>query len=227
MSIPVPPIDSPGRPAALTADPRTCACCGQSVPSAGAVAIDPTDPLAEGRSADGIFQRLPDPEDEPAEEVRPPVFHPVALSKVLVLFLSTLGLYQVFWAYRNWARLREHTGQGLSPFWRSLFSGLWGFVLFREVRDDAVSRGVGVSWRGGWLGLLYLALGLGWRLDGPVMLIAFAAILPILIVQHTINEAARSAGIEPDGVYRGVHVPLIAVGPAIMALVVYGAFLPD
>jgi hypothetical protein len=218
------PMDSTEHPLAFENDARTCACCGQALCAPTADPFGTADPLAAARSDDGIFQRMPEPELGLTDERRVLVFHPVAVSKVLVLYVSTLGFYSMFWAHRNWRLLRDHTGQDLSPFWRSLFSRLWGFVLFREVRDDALSRGIPVSWRGGWLGLLYLALGMAWRLDGPASLVGLSAILPILVVQHTINRVSRDAGVQPDATYSVWHLPLIALGPHLLALIIYGTF---
>ena len=223
MSTPVPQIDPSGGAAPVVEGSPTGA---QDGPSPAATGFD-SDPLAAARSSDGIYQRLPDPVGQPAERAHRLVFHPVGLSKVLVLYFSTLGFYSMFWAYRNWRLLQTHTRQSLSPFWRSLFGRFWGFVLFREVRDDAVSRGARVAWRGGRLGMLYLATGFAMRLGGPWVLINYAGIIPVLVVQHTINQAARTAGVEPDRVYRGVHVPFIAIGPVLMAGLVYGLFFPE
>ena len=44
-----------------------------------------------------------------------PGFYVVSKTKFVVLFLATLGVYAVFWFYRNWRMYREHTGQKLWP----------------------------------------------------------------------------------------------------------------
>jgi hypothetical protein len=82
--------------------------------------------------------------------------HPLAIHKLLLLDVLTLGLYKIFWFYRNWVRVRERTRQSLNPFWRSFFAPLWAFSFFEEVRRQARDAGVVVGWSPLALAILYV-----------------------------------------------------------------------
>lgn len=51
-----------------------------------------------------------------------PPFFPVSRLKLLVMFFSTLGLYQMYWLYKNWKMVRLRTDEkNIMPFWRAFF----------------------------------------------------------------------------------------------------------
>ncbi len=74
-----------------------------------------------------------------------PLF-PVATHKFIVLSICTLGIYELYWFYQNWKRLKATTNDKLSPFWRAFFAPIWGFSLFKRIRAMSVSAGVPVEW---------------------------------------------------------------------------------
>ena len=51
-------------------------------------------------------------------------YFPVATHKFVVLSICTLGLYDLYWFYQNWQRVRRRTREDLSPFWRAAFAPL-------------------------------------------------------------------------------------------------------
>ena len=48
----------------------------------------------------------------------------VALGKVVVMSLVTFGLYELYWMYQQWKRVKIRTMEDLSPFWRTFFAPL-------------------------------------------------------------------------------------------------------
>ena len=54
-----------------------------------------------------------------------PMFFPVSRLKLLVMSLVTFGLYEVFWFYKNWQLFKAATVRDISPFWRTVFSGVF------------------------------------------------------------------------------------------------------
>lgn len=74
-----------------------------------------------------------------------PLF-PVATHKFIVLSLCSFGLYQFYWIYQNWKRLRRASGECLRPFWRLFFAPIWNFFLFRNIGDVATEAGVPYGW---------------------------------------------------------------------------------
>lgn len=46
-----------------------------------------------------------------------PGYFAVSATKFIVMSACTLGLYEVFWFYKNWQRVKEKTGAQMMPFW--------------------------------------------------------------------------------------------------------------
>jgi hypothetical protein len=154
-------------------------------------------------------------------------FFPVALHKFVVLSLCTLSFYSVYWCYQNWWRIRERTGEQLSPFWRAVLEPFWVFGLFGRIRVHAVERGVRAAWNPTLLGLGYLCFCAIGSLPDPWWLVGLAGFTPFLPVVQTIqrlNEDEPATESRNDA-YSGANVATILVGGAIVLLVVAGTFM--
>ena len=154
--------------------------------------------------------------------------YPLSPLKLIVMSVCTLGLYTLFWFYRNWRLRRELRGREVWPFWRSFFSPLFAYALFQEVRDEAGAHGVEAGWSAGWLALLYFALGVTSRLPDPYWLAALLTFVPLVDVQRTINQAnARiPAPLAVDRGFSALNLLGVAVGMAMISLIIAGLMLP-
>lgn len=65
------------------------------------------------------------------------VYHPVSLGKFTVMTMGTIGLYPVFWSFKNWQWARDVDAQSVSPFWRAVFSPITNFNLFTQMARKA------------------------------------------------------------------------------------------
>ena len=153
---------------------------------------------------------------------------PVAPHKLAIMSICTFGLYELYWAYHQWKRIRLNGGESLSPFWRAVFAPLWGFSLFSHVEGIAAGRHVQFGWTGGLLGLLYLVLNISLRLPDPYWLVSFATFVPLVIVQRSMNvlNAAEQAKENPNTSYTAANIVAIAIGGLLVLLTVLGAFMP-
>jgi hypothetical protein len=68
------------------------------------------------------------------------VYFPVSLLKLFVLGIATLGLYQVFWFYRNWQYIRRRDDSPIMPFWRALFAPVWFYPFYIDLKRDSRER---------------------------------------------------------------------------------------
>lgn len=97
----------------------------------------------------------------------PPMFYVVAPRKFTILFVSTLGLYAVYWFYKNWDRYKDRVpaasrfGTTVSPVVRALFSGFFIHTLFNRIRAHGRAHLVCRNWRctrhAWWLAFLLLS----------------------------------------------------------------------
>ena len=152
-----------------------------------------------------------------------PLF-PVALHKFVLMSMFTFGLYDLYWFYKCWDRIKDRSGEDLSPLWRTFFTVIWAFDLFGRVREHAVERGVKVTWTPAILGTLYLLLNLCGQLSAPWSLPVFATFMALVPVARTIAQvnAAASAEEGPNDRYSAWNIAALVVGGPLLTLALIG-----
>lgn len=153
--------------------------------------------------------------------------HPMSLQKLVVLSISTLCFYQLFWFYRNWRVLRDEGGERITPWIRALFSALTAFSLFDDVESLGRRARVPVHWSPIPLGIAYFLLCTAWRLPDPYSLVWLASCVPLAWVQRTINEvnARCEQTREVDRSFTAWNWLAAAVGGTLLLLYVAGLFI--
>ena len=156
-------------------------------------------------------------------------FFPVPTHKFVVLSVCTLRIYEFYWVYKNWQRIRLASGETLSPFWRTFFAPLWGFSLFRRIRDRVTTEGIPADWSPPFLGTCYLLLYVLASLPGPWWLIGLAAFVPLIPVQQATQRFNENhpASESPNSTYTGANVVAIMLGGILLVFVIIGTFLPE
>ena len=156
-------------------------------------------------------------------------YFPVATHKFIVLSLCTLNFYTLYWCYNNWWRLRQRSGEVLSPFWRAFFAPLWVFSLFGRISSDARGRGLTVGWSSALLGVIYLIVSAMGAVPEEWWLVSLAGFVPFVPVVHTISQMNQTDGAtESRNVsYSGANVAAILLGGLILLLAVVGTFMPE
>jgi hypothetical protein len=151
----------------------------------------------------------------------------VSLGKLVVMSLCTFGLYDVYWAYKQWDAQRKREQEDISPFWRAVFAPLFGFSLFPRLQRIIVSYGVPATWSGPALATAYFLLQLMWRLPDPYWWLSLLSFVPIVVAQRSINELNQA--VAPDAprnaTYSGANVVVIVIGGLFLLLALIGTFL--
>jgi Double zinc ribbon len=156
-------------------------------------------------------------------------FFPVATHKFIVLSICTFDIYQLYWFYQNWKRMRNATGENISPFWRAFWAPLWGFSFFQRVRERSTTEGVRVEWNPWPLAAFYFVLTVSWRLPDPwwlISLFSFVPMIPVQQVTQRINARCTTQETSND-VYSGANIATIVCGGLFLVLAVVGTFLPE
>ena len=156
-----------------------------------------------------------------------PLYFPVSCSKLVVLSISTLGLYVIYWFYRNWKIEQQRAGRGW-PILLTFFCPLISYLLFDSIRTNLVRHSLpGID--AGFLALSFLGFNALWKLPDPYSILSVLAFLPPLIAQASINKL--NAQVAPDAPrnerYSGANIWAIVVGALLWVLVILGLFLPD
>lgn len=125
----------------------------------------------------------PRPEGSPTSKGMPTI-------KLAVLSVTTFGLYDIYWFYKQWKNLREIKQLNITPWARALFAPLYSYSLFKHVfelagqvseDDQPPHPSAGV------LAAIYMSLSAASRLPHPYWLVGFGTTFPLIVVQDTLN----------------------------------------
>jgi uncharacterized protein DUF4234 len=154
-------------------------------------------------------------------------FFAVSLPKFVVMSVVTFGIYELYWAYKNWMLIKARSSEQLSPVWRAWFAQLWSFSLFGRIRDGARQRGLHVEWTPAWLAAGYLLMTLFVRLPGPLALLSVLSFLPLLPVVQTIATVHQQGRFRDalNARYSTVDLVAIAIGGLALVAAAVGSFL--
>ena len=79
-----------------------------------------------------------DPEPSPAPSATAePLFFPVGICKLALMFAATFGLYSLHWCYENWWAIKKRTNGRFNPATRTFFAPLFIHALFRHIQRAA------------------------------------------------------------------------------------------
>jgi len=173
-----------------------------------------------------LVARVVRPADEgPAAALRP-AFFPVSPHKFLILSICSLNLYQLYWFYENWKRIRAWSGDAMSPFWRTFFAIFWIVPFAQYIGRRARESGVPVWWSALGIGTAFIVVSLLLRLPDPWWLIALGTGPVLVPVVKTCEDVNRTAEIPegPNDHYTAANVTTIVVGGLLLALIVVATF---
>ena len=111
-----------------------------------------------------------------------------------VLSAATLGLYEIYWFYRNWRQLGAYKELDILPGWRTagLFIPIYGqylaYDLFRNIRDLAKALGVDKSYSPGLILFGWLTLIALWFLPHPLWFFGLLSVWPLVAVHKVLNS---------------------------------------
>ncbi len=74
--------------------------------------------------------------------VREPAFYTVSAGKFFTLFFASLGLYLLYWSWKNWRRYQRATGANVSPLARGLLPLFFTHALLFRAEDLLHERGM-------------------------------------------------------------------------------------
>jgi hypothetical protein len=163
--------------------------------------------------------------DIPVEQSPEPPFFAVSVFKLTVMSVCTLGLYQIYWFYRNWRSIRERDRSKILPPLRSIFAIFYCYPCFRRIRRESSepyrSTLAAGPLAGGWI-IVQLISQI--PVLGLVSLMSFVFLIP---VQRAVNQL--NAEVVPSHDRNEVLTPAnwgwIIVGSIFLLLAIVGTFL--
>ncbi len=188
-----------------------CSVCGTAV----------NDGRGSGVPNSSIFDRVEKP-------LAQPILFPISLSKFIVMNLATLGLYQIFWAFKSW-HYYASVGHSIRPGWRAWLSFFYLHSLLKEILATGKAVGLSDSYSPTRVFVPWLILQLAARLPDPIWLVSFFTFVPLISVLRYVNEINRSTG-KGDSInskFSPINWFGIVVGSVIVAVTVWSAFTPE
>jgi hypothetical protein len=150
-------------------------------------------------------------------------YYPVSRQKLVVMSVTTLSMYQIYWFYKNWQLMNARSGSGGSPFWRALAAPITAHGLFADVRTDAQSRFVAVGWSSAGLAVIYFGLTLCCFLDYPWWTVALGSVFALVPVHATMEAVNRKVAPSAprNESYSPIDIVIIVVGIGLTILGLY------
>lgn len=176
-----------------------------------------------------------------------PAFYVVSKRKFTILFLATLGLYYLYWFYKNWSRYQDQAPYAseakntIWPFPRAMFAVFFVHSLFRKIREYGIDKPQVDAWANGThAGLVVLLLlvsnaldrlaskGIGspWT-DLLSLLILAPMLFAFLNAQEIINVACDDPAGAGNATLSVANYVWIVIGVIFWLLIFVGLVLPD
>ncbi len=172
---------------------------------------------------------MPETMSEPNRQGATPVFFPVSRRKLVVLSIFSLGIYEMYWFYKNWVLLKQRTRQGIIPIGRAIFAVIFCYDFFDEVVHTVLIRGKPQPFRPGMLALAYIGLTVCANLPYPFHLVALSNVFVLLRVQKVIDELnlCEAPHAEPNDQFSDGNIAIIVFGTLGLIWSLIGPFVLD
>jgi len=157
------------------------------------------------------------------------LFFPVSRLKFALMSLATLGLYEIYWSYKNWKCVQENLGEKVNAPIRALFYPLTSYSLFKRIREQAGQAQLGEGLAAGPLALAVFLLSALSRLPDPWYIASLFAFLPMLPVQSAVNELNRKLAPQADSnaSFSAWNIAGFAIGAILLFLALVGTFMGE
>ncbi|MCP4690466.1 MAG: DUF3857 and transglutaminase domain-containing protein, partial [Desulfobacterales bacterium] len=111
-------------------------------------------------------------------------YFPVSLQKFTIMTIFTLGLYKIYWFYKNWKYIRERDNSRIHPLARAIFAPFWCYSLLKDINGHSGNGRMPAAL----LALLYFVIAACWKLPDAYGLLPFFSFLVLLPAVFKIAE---------------------------------------
>lgn len=158
-----------------------------------------------------------------------PLFFETSPGKLILLSIVTLGIYELYWFYRNWKLVKEWTGTDIKPFWRAFFGFFYCHSLLSHIKECGDKSGTNPKFSPGLLTAAWIVVSLLHKLPDPYWLVCYLAVFALVPLQKEIHKLNQLSAPEyPLNNKLSAWQTVGAVcGGLFFLLVLAGAFMPD
>jgi hypothetical protein len=171
------------------------------------------------------------------------MFYVVSPLKMMVLFLSTLGGYALYWHYKNWRMFKNSSAAGGSSIWpapRALFSVFFTHALMRKVEAHASAAGREIGVSGTVATVMVLLTVLSWLFSfvpdsSEYFILAtvfgIVMVVPLMFVyraaQVLINASCGDVSGQSNSTFTAANVIWILIGAVLWFAIIASLLYPE
>lgn len=185
--------------------------------------------------ADNIYS-APESSLDEVHEITDVDFYVVSLFKFNVLFVSTLGMYTLYWFYKNWQLIKINQNRNIWPIPRALFDIFFTHSLFDEINQKLSQTHEDVTWPHSMWATIYVlsaivtnvldrltakSVGEPW-LDVLAILLIFGLWLPLNSAQKMVNLSCNDPEGSKNAEFTAVNILFVVLGLAFWAVLFIG-----
>jgi hypothetical protein len=162
-----------------------------------------------------------------------PRFYVVGSKKFAALLFSTLGVYAMYWFFKNWRMYKAQTNEKMIPAMRGLFPIFFAHSLFDKVSKNIATQNKTYDWAPSSLATQFVILAIGTNFISKltddsffsliiVLLMSYSVYFPLSKAQKAINYACDQPLGESNSKLTDVNMiwMLLGVALTIFALLV-------
>lgn len=160
------------------------------------------------------------------EVVTEPPFFAVSLTKLVIMSICTLSLYEIYWFYRNWHCVKVREGSNISPASRSIFGIFYCYQCFGRIRKFEIEKNGKSSLLAGPLAAGWIVTSLLWKLPDPywwVSMFAFVFFIPVQAHANRLNSQASPSHNQNSSI-SGWNWVAVVLGGILLLLAFAGTF---
>lgn len=114
-------------------------------------------------------------------------YFPLSPVKLGLMSICTFGVYEIYWAYKNWKYVKRRDSSKIMPFWRAIFAPLWYYSLLRDLHQKGQAPDFGRALVCALLVIAYFAALSSWKLPDPYAVVSFLSFLLLIPAARAIN----------------------------------------
>ena len=103
----------------------------------------------------------------------------------------TMGMYELFWMYKNWVLIKDREKTEIMPVLRTIFSVFFIFSLFCKIREKANSENIKNDLKAGLLAISWIIVMYLYKMPDPYWILStftFLFIIPVQMLAIRIND---------------------------------------
>lgn len=149
----------------------------------------------------------------------------ISLNKFILLSVISLGIYQIWWVYKEWRFFKQKKKSDIMPAARAIFSIFFLTSLFSRILAFAKEKGYDENYSSVALFIGVIIGNLTSRLPEPFWLISifgFVFFIPPFKALNYAKQNSENFRVTEQTAFSGRQIALIAIGVIFWGLVILG-----